>query len=114
MYNAPGVYSRPIERPAVVRRTSKMPYPGHTPQEVENRGEKIYQQRIRAEVEPEHKGEFLVVDVETGEYEVDRSDLAATKRALARRPDAVLYGLRVGYPTAYRLGGRFATEPQTS
>lgn len=109
-----GQYSRSIDRLVVVRRTNEMPYPDHTPQEVETRGETIYEQRIRAEVEPEHKGEFLVIDIETGEYEVDQSDLAATKRALVRRPDAVLYGLRIGYPTAYRLGGRFATEPQIS
>lgn len=37
-------------------------------------------------------------------------DLAATKRALAKRPGAVLYGLRIGFPTPYRLGGRFATH----
>ncbi len=51
-----------------------------------------------------------MVDIETGEYEVDQSDLVATKRALAKRPDAVLYGLRIGYPTAYRLGGPFTVE----
>jgi hypothetical protein len=66
--------------------------------------------RIRAEVEPQHTGKFVVVDIETGEYEVDQSDLVATKRALAKRPDAVLYGLRIGYPTAYRLGGPFTVE----
>jgi hypothetical protein len=37
--------------------------------------------------------------------------LAATKRALVRRQGAVLYGLRIGYPEAYRVGGRF-TIPQ--
>ena len=52
----------------------------------------------------------MVVDIETGDYEIDADDLAATKRALAKRPDAVLYGLRIGYPTAYRLGGSFATQ----
>jgi hypothetical protein len=87
-----------------------MAYPNHSPEEVESLGEAIYQQRIRDKVESQHKGEFLVVDVETGEYEIDEDDVKATQRALAKRPDAALYGLRIGYPAAYRLGGRFATE----
>jgi hypothetical protein len=52
----------------------------------------------------------VVVDIETGTYEIDADDLAATKRALAKRPDAVLYGVRIGSPMVYRLGGRFATH----
>lgn len=82
-----------------------MPYTKYSPEEVESRGETIYDQQIRPKVEARHKGKFLVLDVETGEYEIDDDDLAATKRVLAKRPDAVLYGLRIGYPAAYRLGG---------
>lgn len=84
-----------------------MPYADYTPEEVSARGEKIYRERIRAKVEVEHKGKFLVVDIETGAYEMDRDDLLATKRAIDKRPQAILYGLRIGYPTAYQLGGRF-------
>lgn len=87
-----------------------MPYADYTPEEVSARGEKIYQERIRAKVEVEHKGKFLVVDIETGAYEIDRDDLLATKRALAKRPQSVLYGLRIAHPTAYQLGGRFTVQ----
>ncbi|MGH8057357.1 MAG: hypothetical protein ACREOH_09000 [Candidatus Entotheonellia bacterium] len=84
-----------------------MPYSHYTADEVAARGEAIYEQQIRAEVEAEHRGKFVVIDIETSEYEIDADDLEATKRALAKRPNAVLYGLRIGYPAAYRLGGRF-------
>ena len=87
-----------------------MPYASYSPQEVESRGEAIYQQELRERVEAEHKGKFLVVDIETGQYEIDEDDLQATRRALAKRPDAVLYGLRIGYPAAYRLGGHAAGD----
>ena len=85
-----------------------MPYTHYTAEEVAARGEALYEQRIQPHVEATHQGKFVVVDIETGDYEIDADDLAATKRALAKRPDAVLYGLRIGYPTAYRLGGSFA------
>jgi hypothetical protein len=81
-----------------------MPYAHYTAEEVAARGEALYEQRIRPQVEATHQGQFVVVDIETGDYEIDADDLAATKRALAKRPDAVLYGVRIGSPTAYRLG----------
>jgi hypothetical protein len=82
-----------------------MPATKYTRDEVAARGEAIYERDIRTKVEGKHRGEFLVLDIETGEYEIDRDDLAATRRALAKRPGAVLYGLRIGYPSAYHLGG---------
>jgi hypothetical protein len=87
-----------------------MPYARYLPREVESRGEEIYEQQIREQVELGNKGKFVVIDIETGEFEVDEDDLQATKRMLAKRPEAVLYGLRIGYPTAYNLGGHIAKE----
>ncbi len=87
-----------------------MPYSDYTREEVRDRGEKIYEKEIKERVEPREKGKFVVIDVETGEYEVDESDLAATKRSLAKRPEAVLYHIRIGYRTASKLGGRFITR----
>jgi hypothetical protein len=87
-----------------------MPYPGYTPEEVARRGEELYNQQIRPSVEAQHEGKFLVLDIKTGAYEIDADDLVATKRALAKDPNAVLYGVRIGSPTAYRIGGRFTVQ----
>ena len=73
--------------------------------EVAARGEAIYQQDILSKVEDKSKGKFLVLDIVSGEFEIDQDDLEATKRIMARCPNAVLYGLRIGYRAAYRLGG---------
>ena len=82
-----------------------MPDAKYSREEVAERGEAIYEHEIRTKVERESHGKYLVLDIETGEYEIDQDDLVATKRLMARCPDAVLYGLRIGYPAAYRLGG---------
>lgn len=84
-----------------------MPYINYTSEEVASWGEAIYRQKIRDKVEPKYKGKFLVIDIEMGEYEMNADDLVATKRLLARRPDAVVYGLQIGFPTAYRIGDIF-------
>ncbi len=79
------------------------------PAEVSALGEAIYREKIRGLVEPHERGKFLVIDVETGDYELDANDATATKRLQRRRPEAVIYGLRVGYRAAYSFGGRGLT-----
>jgi hypothetical protein len=81
-----------------------MPYAGHTKEEVARRGKEIYEREIRPQVETEHRGQFLVVDILSGAYETAEDDLTASDRALAKNPKAILYGLRIGSPAAYRLG----------
>ena len=73
--------------------------------EIRSRGEAIYERDIRAEVEQNHFGDVLVVDIESGDYEIDENHLAAADRIKARRPDGVLYALRVGYPALAKIGG---------
>lgn len=81
-----------------------MPYPGYTTEEVARLGDEIYERDIRRRVEPEHAGRFLVLDIRSGDYEVADEDLDASEKLLERRPEAILYGLRVGEPAAYRIG----------
>ena len=68
------------------------------------RGEAIYREKIQPLVEPAETGKFVVIDVESGDYEVDAEALAASTRLRERRPNAVSYGIRVGYGAAYSLG----------
>ena len=89
-----------------------MPYANYTAQEVELRGEALYAQHIRDKVHPQHQGKFLVIDIETGDYEIDADDLAAAKQLLANHPNAVIYGLRIGYPAAYRMGSGLAVKTE--
>jgi hypothetical protein len=67
------------------------------------RGEARYAE-LRHRLEQEHPGEFLVLDVDTDDYETARDDTTATLRLLERRPDAVTYGVRIGRSEAYRIG----------
>lgn len=73
-------------------------------EEIARLGLERYTRDIQARVEAESSGRFLVLDVITGDYEIDEDDLTASDRLLARRPDALLYGIRIGHPAAYRIG----------
>ena len=58
----------------------------------------IYDADIRHLVEPEHHGEYLTLDVETGEYEIDSDDLAGSLRMLESHSPENLFTFRIGYP----------------
>lgn len=82
--------------------------------ETAERGRKLYEERIRALVDPDvHYGKFVVIDVETGDYEIDKRDIVATKRLLERHPGAVTYGVRVGFATAYKMVGMKTRKPSS-
>lgn len=80
--------------------------PAFPPSEIARRGEALYEQRIRPQVEAGNKGKGLVIDIETGKFEWEAEDpLAASRRLLVKNPDAVLYARRVGYRAHTKRGG---------
>ncbi len=72
-------------------------------QEVARRGKEIYEREIRAEVEPEHEGCFLVVDVKSGSYALAGDELEAFDRARGKAPEGLLYLIRVGRRAAHSV-----------
>ena len=83
-----------------------MPHAHLSNEEIDRRGQNLYDRQIRAQVEtPENIGKQIVIDVETGEYAIDEDGLKASRRLMARHPDAALYGLRIGYNAVYTIGG---------
>lgn len=78
----------------------------YTKEEIARRGREIYERDIRSEVEHDHDGRFLVVDITTGHYEIADDELAAFDRAEEKSPDGAFFLLRVDRRAAHRLGGR--------
>jgi hypothetical protein len=77
-----------------------------TAEEIVRRGEAIYQERLRSLVETDkNTGKYVVIDIETGDYEVGDDHYATLRRAREKRPEAVLCGLRIGYSATGRIGG---------
>ncbi len=88
-----------------------------TLQRIENsplatRGNAIYRDRIQPLVEPKRHGEFVIIDVDSEDYEVDPDQLTATHRLLARHPGARVWVRRVGFEFVRHLGFGFRAETQ--
>lgn len=87
-----------------------MPRSGRDTEEVGRRGEEVYERSVRAKVESvaqggSNDGRFVVLDVDSGDYEVADEAVVATARLRERKPDAVFYLARVGRRAAFRMRG---------
>ena len=68
-------------------------------------GDEIYQRDIRRQVESDHHGEVVAIDVGTGDYAIAETALAAADALRKRRPALDVWAVRVGYPTLRTFGG---------
>lgn len=78
--------------------------PRYSFEEFASRGDEIYELDICPQVKVEDEGKFVLIDIETGDYEMDVDELAASDRLLARHPDAQVWLVRVGSRYARRFG----------
>jgi hypothetical protein len=75
-------------------------------EEVGKRASRLYDSEIRQKVETkENIGKMVIIDIETGDYEVDETGLQASRNLYAKHPYARLFGIRIGYNVAASLGG---------
>jgi hypothetical protein len=72
---------------------------------LDERGRELYH-RLRSTIEtPENIGKMIVMELESGDYEIDDLGIESSYCLQARHPDAPLYALRIGYETVESLGG---------
>ncbi|MDZ7292072.1 MAG: hypothetical protein ONB44_05235 [candidate division KSB1 bacterium] len=77
--------------------------PRYSKEEFARRGDEIYERDIRPHLKKEDMGKFVLIDIETGAFEIDADEIAASNRLLARYPQAQVWMVRVGYRYAHRL-----------
>lgn len=81
-------------------------------EEIGRRGRELYEQSIRDRVETEENiGKMVIIDVETGDFEIDELGIESARQLRKRHPDARLFGMRIGYNVAESFGGVFERTP---
>jgi hypothetical protein len=79
--------------------------PRYSDAEFARRGTEIYDLNVRPQVDTDqNKGKFVLIDIETGDWEMDADEREAAKRLDARVPDAQVWFLRVGIGYVRRFG----------
>lgn len=77
-------------------------YPG---EEFSHRGKEIYARVVRPTLSEEDIGKFVLLDIESEDFEMDPDLRKALNRLLERRPDAQTWLERVGYVAAHSFSG---------
>ena len=78
--------------------------PRYSKDEAARRGEAIYEERVKPQVEKGNLGRIVAIDVHTGDFEVGDDTLAASDRLLARCPDAQAWFVRIGHRAVHSFG----------
>ena len=69
-------------------------------------GREIYQRDIRPQVEADHFGEVVAIDLDTGIWAIGRDSVVAVDRLREKCPDAVnVLCERVGFRAVYSFAG---------
>ena len=74
-------------------------------EEIARLGKEIYQRDIRLQVEATHQGDAVAIDVDTGDWAIAATALAAADALRERRPAPDVWVVKVGYPTLRTFGG---------
>jgi hypothetical protein len=80
--------------------------PRYSKEEFAQRGDALYDSQIRSQVEEGNHGKIVAIDLETGDFEVDASEIAACDRLEVSHPDAQIWMVRIGSRYVRRFGGR--------
>jgi hypothetical protein len=85
--------------------------PRYSKEEHARRGMEMYDRQVRGRVESANQGRIVAIDVDSGDFELADDSLAAARQLLARRPDAQIWCVRIGYPAVHRFGPRSSAVP---
>jgi 2',3'-cyclic-nucleotide 2'-phosphodiesterase (5'-nucleotidase family) len=58
---------------------------------------------IRDQLEASHHGEYVMIEVDSGDYFVGKTPEDALRRARAAHPNKAFYLIRIGYKAAHKL-----------
>jgi hypothetical protein len=73
------------------------------------RAKRIYDEQLRAVLEPQHRNRFVAIEPESGEYFLGDTFDAAVKSARAKHPSRLSHTIRIGHRAALHLAGYHVT-----
>jgi hypothetical protein len=72
---------------------------------ISRQGRQIFK-TLDPELRQKYRGQFIVIEVDSGDYFIGETEMEANQKARAKHPGKVFFLGRIGYPTAYTFKGR--------
>ena len=80
--------------------------PTRTAEEIAQVGDEIYERDIRPNVEADHHGKVVSIDIDTGSWAIGEDVIVARDRLREQCPEAInVFFERVGYRALASIGG---------
>ena len=74
------------------------------PAEIAQKGIQVYQ-KISKQIEKDYSGDFVAIEVESGEYFLGQTQVEAIEKAKKHFPTKIFYLMKVGFPTVVTFSG---------
>ena len=75
-----------------------------SPSQVAEAAEKIYADKYKSDFEGSRDGEFVAIDVKSGEIAIAEFPEQALKEGLTKKPSGIFHLIRIGASGAFQLG----------
>lgn len=70
-----------------------------------DRAKRLYAERLRSLLEPQHLNRFVAIEPESGDYFLGHTFDEAVRSARAKYPSRLSHTIRIGHRAAFHLGG---------
>jgi len=75
----------------------------YSKEEFARRGEALIESKVRPNLTPADEDKFVAIDIETGEYELDKNEMKAANRLRKRVPDPQIWLVHIALGYLHRL-----------
>ena len=79
----------------------------YSKEEFSRRGDALLTNKVRPNLTARDKDKFVAIDIETGEYELDKNEMKAANRLRKRLPDPQIWLVHVTQGYLHHLGGHY-------
>jgi hypothetical protein len=77
----------------------------YSKEEFARRGDALVESKVRPHLTAADQDKFVAIDIETGEYELDKNEMKATDRLRKRLPEPQIWLVHVTLGYLHRFGG---------
>lgn len=78
----------------------------YSKEEFARRGDRLVETKVRPSLKLADEDKFVAIDIETGEYELDKNEMKAVDRLRKRVPDSQIWVVHVSLGYLHRFGGQ--------
>jgi predicted nucleic acid-binding protein len=75
-----------------------------SPEQVVEKGQKFYAEKLKAELEPDKNGKFVVIEIESGDYFIADTLVEALEKAKDKYPSKLFHTVKIGFEGIYKMG----------